>query len=193
MKNQNKWKPSRVFKTEIGYTFNENAFALASWYIGNLIIPKYSEVIKQNISGIMLDCGCGQVPYYLIYKEKASEVVCIDWDVSSDDYDFLDFKADLNKPLDFFKDQYFDSILLADVLEHIYNPNQLVSELSRILKPKGKIVVFVPFLYWVHSQPNDYFRYTEFFLRKIFEENQQNILKLDSYGGYLDVVFVLIN
>lgn len=43
-----------------------------------------------------------------------------------------------------FKDNLFDTVLLIDVLEHTENPKQIVSEIKRVLKPRGKVVVTVP-------------------------------------------------
>ena len=49
-----------------------------------------------------------------------------------------------DKPLPF-KDNSFDFILAADVIEHIYDIDLIFSELARILKPSGKILISVPY------------------------------------------------
>ncbi len=43
-----------------------------------------------------------------------------------------------------FESNYFDSISILDVLEHIYNQDSILQELYRVLKPGGKIIVTVP-------------------------------------------------
>ena len=43
-----------------------------------------------------------------------------------------------------FKDNCFDVALCIEVLEHLYNPEQVVNEIHRILKPGGTAIVTVP-------------------------------------------------
>lgn len=51
-----------------------------------------------------------------------------------------DFSADI-LPL---KDNSFDLVICKDVLEHLLHPEQLVSEISRVLKEEGKALIHVP-------------------------------------------------
>jgi ubiquinone/menaquinone biosynthesis C-methylase UbiE len=43
-----------------------------------------------------------------------------------------------------FDDNMFGSVTLLDVLEHIYEQRELLAELNRVLKERGKLVVTVP-------------------------------------------------
>jgi SAM-dependent methyltransferase len=43
-----------------------------------------------------------------------------------------------------FDDATFDAVLVVDVLEHVPNPERLVREILRVLKPTGRFVGFVP-------------------------------------------------
>ncbi len=61
-----------------------------------------------------------------------------------------------------------DFLLLNNVLEHLFNYQNCIDECFRILKKDGYLVGVVPFLYRVHLDPDDYFRYTESSLMKIF-------------------------
>jgi len=60
-----------------------------------------------------------------------------------------------------FKDGSVDGLVNIAVLEHVKNPETMVSEFHRVLKPGGKFFVFVPFLQGYHASPTDYFRWTE--------------------------------
>ena len=42
-------------------------------------------------------------------------------------------------------DNYFDIAICSEVLEHLYNPREAVSEIKRVLKTKGIVVISVPF------------------------------------------------
>lgn len=61
----------------------------------------------------------------------------------------------------------FDAILLANVLEHVYDGQALVASLSAMLKPGGVLLVAVPFLLKVHQAPVDYLRFTHFALERL--------------------------
>ena len=55
-----------------------------------------------------------------------------------------------------------DCIILTEVLEHLYEPQKVLKELNRILKPHGKLIGTVPFAQFEHEEPYDYYRYTYF-------------------------------
>lgn len=57
-------------------------------------------------------------------------------------------------------DDHFDTVLCIAVLEHVENPEEVIQELFRVLKPKGHLILEVPFLQPEHKVPTDYQRYT---------------------------------
>ncbi len=58
------------------------------------------------------------------------------------------------------EDGYFDAIICNAVLEHVENPEEVMSELSRVCKPDGILYLCVPFMQPEHLDPTDYQRYT---------------------------------
>ncbi|PIE89152.1 MAG: hypothetical protein CR997_12820 [Acidobacteria bacterium] len=60
-----------------------------------------------------------------------------------------------------FKDACFDAVLCEVVLEHVYNPWQVIEETHRVLKPGGSCFFIVPFLFPYHGHPNDYRRWSK--------------------------------
>jgi SAM-dependent methyltransferase len=87
-----------------------------------------------------------------------------------------------------FEDASFDTILLTDVLEHLTEPAEAVREAARILRVGGKLIAGVPFFYWIHEEPHDYYRYTEFALRRFCQSSGLNVLDLQPYGGLPEVL-----
>jgi SAM-dependent methyltransferase len=164
----------------------------ASRFICSLVIGPYARLIRTYARGVLLDCGCGQAPYYGIYRSHVTEVVCIDWEQSEHTSRHVDQFVDLNGPLPLASES-FDTVLLMDVLEHIAEPGGLVAELARLLRPGGVLLAGVPFFYWLHEEPHDYFRYTEFALRRMAADAGLHVLQLEPYGGYPDVVLDLLN
>ncbi|MBT8446208.1 MAG: class I SAM-dependent methyltransferase [Gammaproteobacteria bacterium] len=63
-----------------------------------------------------------------------------------------------------------DTVLLLDVLEHLPDPEACAGEMCRVLDGSGSAVVQVPFMYPVHDAPLDFGRWTEFGLRRLFEQ-----------------------
>ncbi|MBS0461925.1 MAG: class I SAM-dependent methyltransferase [Proteobacteria bacterium] len=59
-----------------------------------------------------------------------------------------------------FLDDSFDSVLLLEVLEHVAQPGAVLTEIRRVLKPGGVLLLSMPFLYPLHDAPHDYQRYT---------------------------------
>lgn len=69
-----------------------------------------------------------------------------------------------------FPDGVFDAIVLQSVIEHVLEPETLLAESSRVLKPKGRIWVEAPFLYPVHDSA-DYYRWTVAGLRHVVSKH----------------------
>ncbi|CAG0935235.1 hypothetical protein TFLX_04067 [Thermoflexales bacterium] len=59
-----------------------------------------------------------------------------------------------------FPDSTFDLVISQAVLEHVQEPQLVVVDMLRVLKPGGQIYVEIPFLQGYHADPNDYQRYT---------------------------------
>jgi 2-polyprenyl-3-methyl-5-hydroxy-6-metoxy-1,4-benzoquinol methylase len=57
-----------------------------------------------------------------------------------------------------FADTTFDTIISSDVVEHLWNPLGIMTDLTRVLKTGGNLIVGTPFNYWLREAPNDYFR-----------------------------------
>ena len=63
--------------------------------------------------------------------------------------------------------QAYDLILCLNVLEHVYDYPSAVKNLHAALVDGGRLVVAVPFAFPLHDEPHDYYRYTEFALRRM--------------------------
>lgn len=193
MQNKNLWTETKFINTPQGYKASKDPknVSISSRIIANIQGRVYEKIIKKHASGLLLDLGCGNVPLYGMYKDQIIDNICIDWGNSLHKNVFLDLETDLNTkiPLD---SEQFDTILITDVLEHIGKPELLMSEMTRLLKPNGKLILTVPFLYWLHEQPHDYFRYTEFALQMFCQENDLLIIELAPYGGALEVILDIL-
>lgn len=57
-------------------------------------------------------------------------------------------------------DNDYDCVLSMNTFEHIFDVQYVLQEISRVLKPDGKFVSSVPFLFPIHGHPDDFFRPT---------------------------------
>jgi SAM-dependent methyltransferase len=154
-------------------------------------VRAYEPLLRAHARGRLLDLGCGPVPYFGIYGVQIRSCVCIDWPQSGYGSRHVDAFADLNRSLPL-RSGAFDTVLLTDVLEHIARPHALLREIARVLAPDGVLVLASPFLYGLHEQPHDYYRYTEFALRRLCEESDLEVISLAPYGGARDVVLDIL-
>jgi hypothetical protein len=60
--------------------------------------------------------------------------------------------------------------------------------MARLLAPGGKVILNTPFLYWLHEVPNDFYRYTEFALRRFAERSDLQVVEIIPIGGPFDVI-----
>jgi SAM-dependent methyltransferase len=59
-----------------------------------------------------------------------------------------------------FQDGSVDCVVFLEVLEHLEHPRQAIGEIARILKPGGRVLLSMPFLYPIHDAPYDFQRFT---------------------------------
>lgn len=72
-----------------------------------------------------------------------------------------------------FADGSVDKVISVAVLEHVPTPEQHVAEMFRVLKPGGRLLVYIPFLQPFHASPYDYQRYTDTGMRQLFRAFEQ--------------------
>jgi ubiquinone/menaquinone biosynthesis C-methylase UbiE len=89
-----------------------------------------------------------------------------------------------------FEDGEFDMVLCMVVMEHLEDPKQAILEMKRVLKPHGKILVSVPFMFPMHDTPGDYWRFTKYGLKLLFKD--WDILELSAETDMNETFAVLL-
>jgi len=100
-----------------------------------------------------LDLGGGDKPY----KKYFPNSVSVDIEKTAG----VDIVADAHD-LSIFRDSEFDCILCTEVLEHLHSPEKAVSEMYRVLKIGGTLILTTRFIFPLHNIPGDYFRFTRY-------------------------------
>lgn len=142
------------------------------------------------LGGRLLDIGCGLQPYRSLFAVDEYIGLEIDNDLSRERgiadrfYDGKVFP---------FSDDEFDAILCNQVLEHVFNPDDFLGEVYRVMRPNGRMVLTVPFVWDEHEQPYDYARYSSFGLRALLERNGLEVLAHEKIGSDASIIFQLGN
>ena len=189
MRNSDQWKPGKfVFHgSKLRASRDKREVSVSSRLITDLVARHYQDYINRFASGRLLDLGCGKVPLYEAYKDKVTSITCVDWANTLHPNQYIDFECDLTQPLPF-PDGQFETIILSDVLEHIPEPLNLCKEIHRVLSDGGILIMNVPFFYWLHETPHDYYRYTEFALRRFSDLVRLQLLEIKVIGGVPEVI-----
>jgi hypothetical protein len=105
----------------------------------------------------LIDVGAGNSPYRELFDHLHYEST--DWEHSvhpgARAVDHIGPAHDLPVP-----DESYDAVLCTQVLEHVPNPEAVIAELHRILRPGGRLYMTVPLAWELHEMPFDFFRYT---------------------------------
>jgi SAM-dependent methyltransferase len=143
--------------------------------IKRLVSPE-KNATKANVSALMdllrglpaprrvLIVGGGTVGQGMqpLYDSPDIEIVAFDIYATP----LVQFVADAHEiPL---PDSAFDAVVIQAVLEHVLQPAQVVSEISRVLKPRGIVYAETPFMQQVHEGAYDFTRFTESGHRYLF-------------------------
>lgn len=146
--------------------------------------------LSTHINGHLLDVGCGLKPYRSLFKVDCYRGLDIDspvtreQGVADDLYDGTQFP---------YQNETFDSALCNQVLEHVFNPDQFLTEINRVLKPGGKLLLTVPFVWDEHEQPYDYARYSSFGLSALLDKNGFKIISHRKLAADATIIFQLTN
>jgi dolichol-phosphate mannosyltransferase len=136
---------------------------------------------SSNITALEID-----PTYYKIFLKRFKDNPKIDFrttDISSTAANSTNFKK-------------VNTTIMVNVLEHIENHEQVVKNISKILLPKGKLIIFVPAMPQLYSawdaSVGHYRRYTKSDLFELCKKNNLKVRKLyyfnfvGAFGWYLN-------
>jgi SAM-dependent methyltransferase len=147
-------------------------------------------VAAPMLSGRLLDVGCGRKPYRGLFKVDSYVGLEID-STTARARGHADYFYDGTRfP---FADGSFDSVICNQVLEHVFNPDDFVTELGRILSKEGQLLLTVPFVWDEHEQPYDYARYSSFGVTHLLEAHGFKVIRQDKTLADFSIIAQLIN
>lgn len=76
-----------------------------------------------------------------------------------------------------FKDACFDVVIILEVLEHLQEPKTAISEINRVLRPEGKLLLTTRFVFPLHDTPGHFYRYTKYGLKYLLTDWDNVVIK----------------
>lgn len=120
-----------------------------------------------QLSGRVLDVGCGSKPYRELIPAREYTGLEIDTPLARASFAADAYYDGRHFP---FPDARFDAVLCSQVFEHVFTPADFLREIHRVLQPGGRLLLTVPFVWDEHEQPHDFARYSSFGLRAQLEQ-----------------------
>lgn len=131
------------------------------------------------------------MPYKDWFLTHADQYTGVDWGGTLHQLK-ADIVADLNEPLPI-ESEVADTVVSLSVLEHLCKPQTMLNEAFRILKPRGGLVLQVPWQWWIHEAPHDYYRYTPYGLRYLLERAGFSDIHVEPQAGFFTTMTLKLN
>lgn len=172
--------------------FQPNIFGMFvnPFYFARKGLYENISAFADKITGKTLDIGCGQKPYESLFS--SSQYVGLEIDTQENRQNK---KANLfyNGKTFPFQDGEFDSVIANEVFEHVFNPNEFLEEIHRVLRTGGILLMTVPFCWDEHEQPNDFARYSSFGLKAILQKHSFAVIEQKKSINDIRVAFQILN
>lgn len=156
-----------------------------NWYVGRALDAAVAEASTGLAQGTVVDLGCGTQPYRALFA-GASRYLGVDRPGMPDSGEVVDVFGDAEDiPL---AASRADVVVCTEVMEHIGDPRRMLADIHRVLRPGGALVLSVPFIWHIHDEPHDYWRFTEYGLRRILGDAGFTVESLVPVNGFAGAV-----
>lgn len=151
-----------------------------------LIYQIHDQELKQcavrYLTGRLIDIGCGIKPYKNLLDPYVTEHIGVDHEATLHENSHIDiFGTAYQIPVE---KAAFDCAICTAVLEHLEEPELALRECHRVLKDGGVAIYSVPFIWHIHEEPRDFYRFSKYGLQYLFEKVGFEILELKALSGF---------
>ena len=137
---------------------------------------------KNYLSGHLIDIGCGTKPYQAIVSPYVSSHVGLDHAETLHGLSKVDIVGTAYEiPV---ANGSFDSAICTSVLEHLEEPEHAIRECHRVLRSGGMAIYSVPFIWHLHEEPRDFYRFSKYGLKYLFEKAGFAIVDIKGVSGF---------
>lgn len=144
---------------------------------------RISQFLKQSAGKLqpgskVLDASAGQCPYRGHFDDHHYESCDIPGGFYSNQHDFECFLEEIPR-----QNAHYDAVILTQVLEHVTNPEAVLKEICRVLKPDGVLLLSVPMNCPLHGLPWHFFQFTHFGLAELAKSTGFKMEQCEKVGG----------
>ena len=150
-------------------------------------IRQHSENI---VSGRLLDVGCGSKPYRDLFS--VDEYIGLDIETSGHDHSSSKVDIFYDGVTIPFNNNHFDHVFSSEVFEHVFNLDILLSEINRVTRKGGSLLITLPFCWDEHEIPYDFARYTSFGIQSILERHGYKVISSLKTTSYIETIFQML-
>jgi SAM-dependent methyltransferase len=140
---------------------------------------------------LLIDLGCGPRPYYNLYKSYYERTIGIEHPDTIFPKSNIDiFCTAESVPLE---SETADVILCTEVLHDIAEPQKVLREINRLLKPGGVLILTTPFLVPIVDGKIDHYRYTKTGLTYLISKSGmkvESVVPVSDIFGALTTLYV---
>lgn len=156
------------------------------------LLNKIEKFASEDFSGKdILDVGCGIKPYKNLFNASSYIGIDIDYGGHNNQAKIVDkFYDGINIPYD---NSSFDIVICTEVVEHVKDPEKLLSEIFRVLKTGGRLFLSMPFVWNEHEIPYDFSRFTRYKHQDILNKSGLVMEKIEETTGVFRVCGQLIS
>lgn len=172
----------------VGSTIGQNNKLERDLWLGRVLsaVPAGSRI---------LDAGAGEMQY----KGLCSHLQYVSQDFArydgtgdgrglhtgARDHSALDIVCDITAIPE--PDASFDAVMCIEVLEHLPDPVAALRELSRLLRPRGKLILTAPFCSLTHYAPHHYSTgFTRYFYERHLPALGFELERIDANGNFFE-------
>lgn len=153
-------------------------------WLSTLYLHRRLLQLLPNYGGRVIDVGCGNKPYQAWFGDVV-EYVGLDV-VHGPKVDVVISPGE-RWPLN---DEYFDVLLSTQVIEHVDSLEFALTQMGRVIRSGGVMILSFPFLYNLHGAPHDYRRLTHYGAAKLLPDYE--IICLEPQGGIGSTLAILL-
>lgn len=135
----------------------------------------------------IVDIGCGAKPFASLFA-PGCDYFGVDFDART----AADLVHDLGQPLPLPSGEA-DLVILSEAIEHVPDPELVLAEAARLLRPGGELFLSAPFAFPIHSRPWDYRRFTDYFYRKLDERHPLELVEIEVSNNVFSTPILLWN
>lgn len=155
---------------------------MRNWLVYGIVNRELRRALSVYAKGKLLDIGCGDKPYQGMAAPYVQEHIGLDHPGTLHDASRAELIGGAyDIPLD---DDSVDTVLCTAVLEHLEEPEKALREAYRVLKEGGYAIYTVPLFWHLHEEPRDFYRFTKYGLRYLFEKSGFDIVELTPLSGF---------